>query len=76
MSKPFYRNKITGNYGVLEGLVISNQAGMGSSSLHQLRLVKAVGGMVEPSDKQESVVAENLVEVSREEVEKALLPFN
>jgi len=32
MSKPFYKNKVTGNYGVLEGHVISNQAGIGMSS--------------------------------------------
>jgi len=75
MSKPFYKNKVTGNYGVLEGHVISNQAGIGTSSFLQLRLVKAVGGMVELSDEQESVVAGNLVQVSPDEVQKALLGF-
>lgn len=67
MSKPYYKNKRTNNYGVLEGLVSSNQ----SSSL-QLRLVSAVGGMIELSDQLENVTTENLVQVSPEEVLKAL----
>ena len=67
MSKPFYKNKLTGNYGVIEGQVLSNQ----SSSL-QLRLVSAVGGMIELSHQHENVTTENLVQVSPEEVQKAL----
>ncbi len=70
MSRPFYKNKLTGNYGVLEGQVFSNQ----SSDL-QLRLVNAVGGMIELSHQHENVTAENLVQVSPEEVQKALLDF-
>lgn len=70
MSKPFYKNKLTGNYGVLEGQVFSNQ-----SSYLQLRLVNAVGGMIELSHQHEDVTAQNLVQVSREEVQKALLGF-
>lgn len=70
MSKPFYQNKLTGNYGVLEGQVFSSQ----SSSL-QLRLVNAVGGMVELSHQHENVTAENLVQASPQEVQKALLGF-
>ena len=67
MSKPFYKNKLTGNYGVIEGQVLSNQ----SSSL-QLRLVSAVGGMIELRHQHENVTTENLVQVSPEEVQKAL----
>ncbi|MBD2726315.1 hypothetical protein H6G96_08235 [Nostoc sp. FACHB-892] len=50
MSKPFYKNKLTGNYGVLEGVVPLT-----------LRLVNAVGGMIELSHQHENVTAENLV---------------
>jgi hypothetical protein len=75
MSKPFYKNKLTGNYGVLEGQVLSSKVGIGMSSHLQLRLVKAVAGMVELSYEQESVTADNLVQVSPEEVQKALLGF-
>ena len=71
MSKPFYKNKLTGNYGVLEELVLSNQ----SSYYLQLRLVSAVGGMIELSHQYEDVTNENLVQVSPEEVQKALLGF-
>ena len=70
MSKPFYKNKLTGNYGVLEGQVSSNQ-----SSYLQLKLVNAVGGMIELSHQHENVTAENLVQVSPQEVQKALLGF-
>ncbi|WP_066425083.1 hypothetical protein [Anabaena sp. 4-3] len=70
MSKIFYKNKLTGNYGVLEGKVLSSQ-----SSSFQLRLIKAVGGMVELSYQQENVTAKNLVQVSHDEVQKALLGF-
>lgn len=70
MSKPFYKNKLTGNYGVLEGQVLSSQ-----SSYFQLMLVNAVGGMIELSRQHENVTAENLVQVSPEEVQKALLGF-
>jgi hypothetical protein len=70
MSKPFYKNQLTGNYGVREGEVWSNH----SSSL-QLRLVNAVGGMIELSHQYEDVMNENLVQVSPEEVQKALLGF-
>ncbi len=68
MSKPFYKNKLTGNYGVLERQVFSNH-----SSYLQLRLVNAVGGMIELSHQHENVTTENLVEVLPEEVQKALL---
>ncbi len=71
MSKPFYRSKITGNYGVLESQVLSTQ-----SSYLQLRLVSAVGGMIELSHQHENVTAENLVQVSTEEVQKVLLGFS
>ncbi|MCZ8064593.1 MAG: hypothetical protein ACK5QJ_18795 [Microcystis sp.] len=70
MSKPFYKNNLTGNYGVLEGQVVSNQA-----SYLRLRLVNAVGGMIELSHHHENVKPENLVQVSPEEVQKALLGF-
>jgi hypothetical protein len=70
MSKPFYKNKLTGNYGVLEGQVWSNQ-----SSYLQLRLVSAVGGLIELSHQHEKVTNEDLVQVSPEEVLKALLGF-
>jgi len=70
MRKPYYKNKLTGNYGVLEGQVFSNH-----SSYLQLRLVNAVGGMIELSRQHENVTTENLVQVSPEEVEKALLGF-
>jgi len=68
MSKPYYKNKLTDNYGVLEGQVFSNQ-----SSYLQLRLVSAVDRMIELSHQHENVTTENLVEVSPEEVQKALL---
>jgi hypothetical protein len=67
MSKAYYKNKLTNNYGVLEGQVLSNQ-----SSYLQLRLVSAVGEMIELSHQYEDVTTENLVQVSREEVLKAL----
>ena len=67
MSKPYYKNKLTNNYGVLEGQVLSNE-----SSYLQLRLVSAVGEMIELSHQYEDVTTENLVQVSREEVLKAL----
>lgn len=70
MSKPFYKNKLTDNYGVLEGQVLSTQ-----SSYLQLRLVIAVGEMIELSNQHENVTTENLVQVSREEVQKAPLGF-
>lgn len=72
MSKPLYKNKLTGNYGVLEGQVFSNQ-----SSYLELRLVNAVGGRIELSEgvPHEKVTAKNLVQVSPEEVQKALLGF-
>ncbi|AFZ04980.1 hypothetical protein Osc7112_0361 [Oscillatoria nigro-viridis PCC 7112] len=56
MRKPFYKNKITGNYGVREGQVWSNQ-----SSYLKLRLVSAVGGMIELSHQHENVTTQNLV---------------
>ena len=71
MSKPFYKNKLTDNYGVLEGQVLSTQ-----SSYLQLRLVSAVGGTIELSHQHENVTAENLVQVSPEEVQNALLGFS
>lgn len=70
MSKPFYKNSLTGNYGVLEGQVVSNQ-----SSYLRLRLANAVGGMIELSHHYENAKPENLVQVSPEEVQKALLGF-
>lgn len=68
MRKPFYKIKGTNDYGVLEVQVRSNH-----SSYLQLRLVNAVGGMIELSHQYEDVTTENLVEVSPEEVLKALL---
>ncbi len=68
MSKQYYKNKLTGNYGVIEGKEFSNQ-----SSYLQLRLLKAVDGMVELSHQHENVRTENLVQVSRAEVQKALV---
>lgn len=70
MSKPLYRNELTGNYGVLEGQVFSSRF-----SYRQLKLVEVVDGMIESSDQIENVTTENLVQVSREEVERALLGF-
>lgn len=70
MRKPFYKNKLTGNYGVLEGPVWSNP-----SFYLQLRLVSAVDRMIELSHQYEDVTTENLVQVSPEEVQKALLGF-
>jgi hypothetical protein len=70
MSKLYYRNQLTGNYGVLEGQVFSSQ-----SSYLKLRLLNAVDGMIDLSHQYENVTAENLVEVSREEVQRVLLGF-
>ena len=70
MSKSFFKNKLTKNYGVLEGQVLSTQ-----SSYLQLRLAIAVDGMIELSHQYENVTTENLVQVSQEEVQKVLLGF-
>lgn len=70
MSKRYYKIKGTNDYGVLEGQVWSNQ-----SSYLQLRLVSAVGGEIQLSYQYKPVTTENLVEVSQEEVQKALLGF-
>jgi hypothetical protein len=70
MSKPFYKSKVTGNYGILEGLMLSSH-----SSSHQLKILIAVGGTVDLSNQQENVTTENLVQVSQDEVENALLGF-
>jgi hypothetical protein len=70
MSKLYYKNKRTDNYGVLERQVWSNQ-----SSYLLLRLVSAVGGMIELSYEYEDVTTEDLVQVLEEEVLKALLDF-
>jgi hypothetical protein len=73
MSKRFYKNKRTGSYGVLEGQVFSATTGIGSYAAYRLRLLIAVGGMVELSCMEESVTGEDLVEVSQNEVQRALL---
>ncbi|MEH2316030.1 MAG: hypothetical protein V7K24_02585 [Nostoc sp.] len=52
-----------------------SQVSLPLSSSLQLRLVNALGGMVELSHQHENVTAENLVQVSPEEVQKALLGF-
>ena len=65
MSKRYYKIKGTNDYGVLEVQVWSNH-----SSYLQLRLVNAVGGMIELSHQYEDVTIENLVQVSPEEVQK------
>jgi|GEM_PF-4196823 len=71
MSRTFYKNKLTGNYGVLESQVLSNN----SVSYFQLRLVSAIDGMIELNHQHENVAADNLVQVSSEEVQKTLLGF-
>lgn len=68
--KKYYKNKDTGNYGVLEENVISNQ-----SYYYKLRLLNAIDGMIELSDQTEHVTDKNLVQVSQAEVVKALLDF-
>lgn len=73
MSKRFYKNKRTGNYGVLERQVFSTTTGIGSNAAYRLRLLIAIGGMVELSSMEESVTGEDLVEVSQNEVQRALL---
>lgn len=70
MSKPFYKIKGTNDYGVLEGPVWPNP-----SFYLQLRLVSAVGGEIQLSYQYKPVTTENLVLVSPEEVQKALLGF-
>lgn len=70
MSKRYYKIKGTNDYGVLEGPVWPNP-----SFYLQLRLVNAVGGMIELSYQYKTVTNEDLVQVSPEEVQKALLGF-
>ncbi|MEH1858926.1 MAG: hypothetical protein V7L21_13170 [Nostoc sp.] len=72
--KPYYKNIKTGNYGVLEGGTVSMTKGQHNAYL-SFRLFEAVGGMVEQSSAEERVLAIDLVEVSPEEVQKALLGF-
>jgi hypothetical protein len=73
MSKPYFKNRLTGNYGVLEGQSFSILPGGGRSSLLRLRLVRAVGGAVELGQDCESASMESLVQVSPEDVQRALL---
>jgi hypothetical protein len=72
--KPYYKNIRTGNYGSLEGSTISITGGQPNAYL-SLRLCKAVNGIVELSSVEERVLDSDLVEVSQEEVQKALLGF-
>ena len=60
-------------YGVLERQVFSATTGIGSNAAYRLRLLIAIGGMVELSSMEESVTGEDLVEVSQNEVQRALL---
>jgi len=67
MAKAYYKNKLTGRYGILEEQLFPNQ-----STYLRLRLLIPVGGMAELSERYENVTAENLVKVSREEVQKGM----
>jgi len=74
--KPYYKNIRTGNYGVLEGGQFTITGGQGQPDAYlSRRLLEAAGGMVELSSAEERVLARDLVEVSPEEVQKALLGF-
>ncbi len=72
MSKPFYKNTKTGNYGVLEGSDM-----FGSQKLHNkyliLKTVVARDGMIELGVTTEQVLPKDLIEVSPEEVQQSLL---
>ncbi|MEH2368683.1 MAG: hypothetical protein V7K75_19595 [Nostoc sp.] len=72
--KPYYKNIKTGKYGHLEVGTVSITGGQANAYL-SLRLLEALGGMVELSFVEERVLAGDLVEVSPEEVQKALLGF-
>ncbi|MBN3925307.1 MAG: hypothetical protein HWQ37_19705 [Nostoc sp. NMS4] len=72
--KPYYKNIKTGNYGHLEVDTVSITESQPNAYL-SLKLFEAVGGMVEQSSAKERVLGVDLVEVSPEEVQKALLDF-
>ncbi|MTJ52657.1 hypothetical protein FJR38_08285 [Anabaena sp. UHCC 0253] len=72
MAKPFYKNLKTGNYGILEGDNLFITPGSVDSYL-TLRLLVGVGGIVERSHRTEQVNAKDLIEVTPNEVERALL---
>lgn len=73
--KPYYKNVNTGNYGVIEGISFSTTPRVPSNGYLSLKLFQAVNGMVELGLAEEQVLPENLVEVSREEVQRAILGF-
>jgi hypothetical protein len=72
MAKPFYKNSKTGNYGILEGDHLFITPGYVDSYL-TLRLLVGVRGIVEQSYETERVNANDLIEVTPNEVERALL---
>lgn len=69
--KPYYKNIKTGNYGLIERFTLTSIEGQHNEYL-SLRLFEAAGGMVELSSVEERVLSQDLVEVSPEDVEKAL----
>ena len=72
MAKPFYKNLKTGNYGILEGDNLVTTRGYVDRHL-TLKLLVGVGGIVELSHRTERVNENDLIEVTENEVERALL---
>ncbi|MBX9256582.1 hypothetical protein H1Q63_22100 [Desmonostoc muscorum CCALA 125] len=71
-AKPYYKNIKTGNYGCLEAYTVDTRGGQ-SNAYRSVRLLIAVDGGVELSSVEERVLDEDLVEVSPQEVQEALL---
>lgn len=70
--KPYYKNIKTNNYGILEEERISVSSYHTSRYL-SLRVFRSVNGMIETSSEIEKVLEPDLVEVSPQEVEQALI---
>jgi len=70
MSKPFYKNTKTGNYGVLEGFDI-HVFSKNSNKHLILKTLVARDKMLEYGE-TEQVLAQDLIEVSREKVEEGI----
>ncbi|MCW5319314.1 hypothetical protein GTQ43_38785 [Nostoc sp. KVJ3] len=77
MAKKYYKNKATGNYGVLEGSGLSAFATRANQSsvndYLNLRILIGIGGMIELSSRTEQVHSNDLIEVTEDEVVRTLL---
>ncbi len=77
MAKKYYKNKVTGNYGILEGFSSSAFATRANqysvNNYLTLKILIGIGGMVELSSRTEQVHSNDLIEVPENEVLRALL---